>query len=325
MTSLTDTLLASPMLSVIAGAFLLTALLFTLRRILSGTGHVSAFKYIRVDDATPLICLAEECLTYEGENDTEANYHRLFILNAGNGGRVFREVIRDSFTLHNQQEAVLFYKQGNGFRLRDMKEARIKATSDHQTLPALFPELSSGIHEFEYAPSNNCISVRAKNGKQYWIEPFNQKIYDQEPVPKSKPYRDGDAIVVKETAQGPKVLIRLAGERENDRIKRLLSNSYQFLNHELSFLDGRCLQVFANLNRFVVLHYDDTDNKDFILSCASFEAELCWRLKQDVLGIDKSSTLDLSAAYKDQLIITVGGFVCAIAMANGSVVWKKRA
>ena len=324
MTSFTDTLLASPMPFVIAGAVLLTALLFTLRRYFFGTGYVSAFKYVRVDDATSLIFLAEECLTYEGESDTEANYYRLFILNAGNGVRVFREVIQDSFALYNQRGPVLFYKQGNGFRLHDMKEAHIKAIFDHQTLPVLFPELSSGIQAFEYASSNACIVVRAKNGRQYWIEPFDQKISDREPVPKSKPYRDGDAIVVKETAQGPRVLIRLAGERENDRIKKLTSNSYQLLNPELSFLDGRCLQVFANSNQFVVLHYKNTDNKEFILSCVSFEAELCWRLNQNDLEVGKSGTLDLSAAYKEHLIITVGGFVCAISMANGSVVWKKR-
>jgi hypothetical protein len=106
------------------------------------------------------------------------------------------------------------------------------------------------------------------------------------------------------------------------------NNNNQILNPDLSFLDGQFLHVFSDLKQMVILHYETTENTDFILSCVSFDLKLQWQVrKKDLQTQDyfsKSTNLRLSAIHKNDLIFTVGGFVYSINTQTGKLNWQTR-
>ncbi len=210
--------------------------------------------------------------------------------------------------------------------LFNIEKGEIMTHFNNKTLPALYPELQSGIYKFQYEQDKQYIQVTAKNGKVYYITPYDGKITSQipaKPVIASKflPEYDHERYNRNITFR-----MNLVSKEGQEKITVLEDRTGKILNNSLEFVEGKMFHIFNDSDRFVVLHYTNTDETTFILTCFSADLKKIWEIRQTELDADVwliDEKLDVSAIYRNQIIFNSGGFAFAINQENGKIIWKK--
>ncbi|MFH1347954.1 MAG: hypothetical protein ABIH22_04615 [Candidatus Margulisiibacteriota bacterium] len=130
--------------------------------------------------------------------------------------------------------------------------------------------------------------------------------------------------------------IDLANGKRIFRIKAAMQNIEVVPPKYLTYFEGKTniakvnkrpeptLQVFPKLKKAIILGYETTENKHFILTCINFSGKKQWQIRQEQVGTE-AFKLQYSAKYKDNLILVIGGYVLSIDVKTGKINWKTRA
>ncbi len=284
-----------------------------------GYGYATGFNKILANDK--YVCFLDSRMAGGGDGDFGIEYHRLHTLNVLTGEKIYKKVLGKEVEYFEQKGGLLFYGGNSNSYLLNIENGETIKHFSKKTLPILYSELQSGIDAFQYDQKDSYIRITAKNGKVYYITPYDGKITSQLPA---------IAVDYKETYDTAQdsAYISLVAKKSSDKIFVLADRNGKVLNDSLEFLEGEMFHIFKDLNRFVVLHYTNTDKTTFILTCMSTDLKKVWEIRQTDLDskhywFKNQATLDVSIAYLHQLIFNIGGFAFAINGENGKIIWKE--
>jgi hypothetical protein len=291
-----------------------------------------AIKFVSITADKDWICLMDK-RTLGSEDPFE--YYRLQILDKNTGNRLYRKNIStdgDAKLLAQKGES-LFFQERKNFIFWNIPSGIIYQKLNQETLPQIYPVFSGGIENIHYSSQDSLMEVSAKNGMNYLIIPFSLQIYEKSKFPKpakttNRPaYWVENSRLMQNNQPYPMTVFELNNLPDNYKIKRLVRSEH-VINENLTFLEGSFLGVCNAVSTCIIISYETTDKKNFILTGLDFQGKLLWQMKQAELDADDSFTLDtdlgVSTIIGNDLIFTVGGFVFSIHCQTGKLNWENR-
>jgi hypothetical protein len=158
---------------------------------------------------------------------------------------------------------------------------------DKESLPGLFPELSSGIDSYMWGDGRNIMEITTLDGNQWnlytatgKLVPGNVKRSDGPYLPTMKIYLKNDEVRI-DDRPGETRLLQLDGEDGNQHQLYLCDENYARVNASEMFLDGKLAGLSVEDSCVFVISYESLKKERFKLSCMSLNGKVKrWEVRQ---------------------------------------------
>jgi hypothetical protein len=301
------------------------------------------FLYYGLSDGFSSIAIGKNTIVlfeeYEkGSVGPGENVCRIHILNKETGVKTKR-IHAGS---HDRQIGIkgdsICYQDDNGVVMYDASLLKELWSINKTDWGKQYPELNGGIESIN--DNNNyddpripCLTIAAKNGNQYWLDPFNKKLMLKEPLNLKKAgfYSRGYEIKYQDTS-GKSFTVVDQDYVDGSKRKKLVTGEHSpvkiTLTESGTFLDPTFLGIDTAAKVFVFVHYANTDKTYFTIEAKDFSGKTKWkRTGPDLNAVDSytnKSEIDVYALEKGILYLNSGGYVLAIKTTTGKIKWKTR-
>lgn len=251
-----------------------------------GYGSPEAVREIRYTDGKLLVI--DHLRTMGSESDEGTPCSRVHVIDPATGEKQLRFTLgeeADLIGVHGDTLVVSKHNEAIAYSLTDGHEY---VTYSEETLPGLFPELSSGIANTSWGGQSTVMQLTANNGKRYNLYLTTGHLYSEDESrameehpwqPTGKLYAEEETIKRDDERWGSTV-VELEGKNGNQYELFLTGENDSVLNNGLSFLDAEFLAVTADSN-FIILSYETLEHKEFVLTCVSYDCQqVVWQIHQ---------------------------------------------
>jgi len=288
-------------------------------------GYVKTIKKITQSDG--VIAVLDE------REVNEDNVFRIQAIDAKNGKRLSRYYLGEYCELYLQREYNVFIKKRNSFYLMDILNGKIVRSFEPKEIAKKYPLITYGVESVLYDANseekNRLLEIRAKDGKIYYIEPFSGTLYNiKHSFGNNKSiFVYYDYIKKKDKNKSYEdIIFSLENKPETHKVKIFRPYDKKINIGFPEFIEPIFLQVYPQEERIVILSYETTDKKDFIVSGYDFNCDFVWNIKQkDEILKDKrlkNTSFNTSAIQDQNLIFNSSGILYSVNVITGVVNWN---
>lgn len=276
-------------LVVVGSCFVLLMLTALVNPIYWGFGQPKAVDDIRLINGKLLVL--DHIMTLGSRYDAGEPRSRIHVLDPKTGTKIIRFPVGNDARLigaHGDSVAVTRYGDAAYFSLTSGKEY---AVYSRETLPGLFPQLSSGIHNFMWGDGRNIMEITSENGKSWNLYTATGMLYAAEKSRKrtadhssARLYIHDKEIRCDDQSFGSAYL-KLSGTASNQHQFYICNRNDSVLNAGEVFLDGQPVALNLKDSSFVILHYETLKKEKFILTCMSLDGKRkIWEIRQSTFN-----------------------------------------
>jgi len=299
--------------------------------------HGYAYTFVNALTNGKELCLVEKHYQGDGDGGSYEEY-RLYVLDFETGKRKVRMNVETSDMLCVTENSVFFYEYSGTvwgaveYSLEDGSE--LKKLNPEEGFEK-FPEFKSGIMDMNRQSGNDrfkneaWLTITSKDGHFYCYNLLTEELLPQQ-YPSSQSAAgfkmDEYELRYKDPADGKEWYF--AFENATGEIERLFfrNKNYDTQNFEGDFLEPEFVAYNAQHRCFVIRHYETLEKKTALFSAVSFDLKPLWRTDQRKMAvtdrIEEDPEAGLAFAYMDKLILSFGGTVVCMNIADGNVIWK---
>lgn len=297
-----------------------------------GFGPPAAVREIRYTDGKYLV--VDHIMTMGSEGEAGTPCSRVHVIDPKTGEKHLRFTLGEDADLagvHGDTLVVVRYNDAVAYSVTDGHQY---AVYSDETLPGLFPELSSGINNFMWGDGHQVMEITANNGKQYNLHLTNGQLYPASDgtdqalwKPTGQLYVD-DRSVKRDNEHGGTTVVDLEGMNGNQYEFYLKGSNDSILNPQLTFLDARPVAVCPGDSSFIVLSYETLEHKAYLLTSVTLNGQkVNWTIHQS----QYNSAYHYSDYEKPQtgynvadntLCFTIGTTAYCIDAASGKLLWQ---
>lgn len=319
-------------LVVVGSCFVLLMLTALVNPIYWGFGQPKAVDDIRLINGKLLVL--DHIMTLGSRYDAGEPRSRIHVLDPKTGTKIIRFPVGNDARLigaHGDSVAVTRYGDAAYFSLTSGKEY---AVYSRETLPGLFPQLSSGIHNFMWGDGRNIMEITSENGKSWNLYTATGMLYPSEKGQKTKTDHFSGTLFIHEKEIrvddkpfGSLFILLDAGENNVHQFE-ICGNDHTVLNPSEIFLDGKPVAVNLKDSSFVILHYETLKKEKFILTCMSLDGKRkIWEIRQS----DFNKTYQYPEAYEPHvesdeasgtLWFSLDKELIAVGLNDGKLKWR---
>jgi hypothetical protein len=266
-------------------------------------------------------------------------YSRIHILDPETGTKKIRFLVgndADLKGLHGDSLCVTRYDNAAYFSIKDGHQF---VEYNRETLPKLFPELSSGVDNFMWGDYRSVMEISALNGTNWNLYLKSGTIYSTDKKKndnENHPYIGTNEISIHEREiriddqPGDDVLLKLDGQNENQHKLYIMNKQDSILNPDLFFLDGRPVVLDLKDSCFFILHYETLEKKKFLITCMSMDGKRkIWEMKQQDYNANfDCSEYSLPQVGSDEksgkLFFSIDKEIFAVNMKDGKLLWRTK-
>lgn len=273
----------------VGSCFVLLMLNALVNPIYWGYGQPKAVDDIRLISGKLIVL--DHIMTLGSRYDAGEPRSRVHVLDPKTGTKTLRFPVGNDAQLigaHGDSVAVTRYSDAAYFSLTSGKEY---AVYSRETLPDLFPQLSSGIHNFMWGDGRNIMEITSEDGKSWNLYTATGTLYPAEKSGKgtTAPANGGLYIHDKEIRRNDRsfgsVYLKLDGTASNSHQLYICSKNDSVLNAAEIFLDGQPVALNLRDSSFVILHYETLKKEKFILTCMSLDGKRkLWEIRQSTFN-----------------------------------------
>jgi outer membrane protein assembly factor BamB len=297
-----------------------------------GFGSPEAVREFRYTDSNLLV--VDHIRTMGSESDEGTPCSRVHIVDPKSGNKILRFTLgeeADIAGVHGDTLTVVKYNEAIAYSITD---GHVYAVYSAETLPSLYPELSSGVNNIMWGNGNGLMEITANNGKQFNLDLTNGNFYQgsanrksaSDYQPTGKLYVDESEIKRDDEIWGTRV-IELRGENGNQYEEYLTVTGDSILNRNRTFLSGEFVAITADSN-FVVLSYESLEHKAFVLTCMTLDGKrVVWEIHQSQYNseFEFSDYMKPQTGYSsklNQLTFWIAGTVYCVDADSGKLLWQ---
>lgn len=315
--------------------FVLIMLSALINPIYWGYGHPRAIDDIRIMNGKLIV--KDFIMSYGSRYSSGDAYSRLHLLNPGTGEKNIRFPVGNYARLigiHGDSICVSRYNDAAYFSI---KSGHCFVVYNTETLPKLFPQLSSGINNFMWGDDRRIMEISAMDGTNWNLyTPTGQIVSTDKKDTDNKEYTPTNKISIHQNeiridnGPGANVLLKLHGENGNQHKLFVSDRHDSIINEDMFFLDGKLAGLSIKDSCFFILHFESLKKERFILSCVSLNGRTkLWELKQTAFNPTFIYPEDYSPTiYTDpetgKLFFSIDTEVFAVQLKNGNLLWRKK-
>lgn len=300
-----------------------------------GFGTPEAVREIRYVDEKLLVI--DHIRTMGSETDEGTPCSRVHVIDPETGEKQLRFTLGEEADLvgvHGDTLVVVKYNEATAYSLTDGHEY---ATYSQETLPDLFPELSSGIANIMWGGGSSIMEITANNGEMYeldlttgWFYEATVENQEREMEVTEKLYCDDEEIKLDDVENGyySPTKYSLDGIDGNQYALYFQDSHDSILNKQVSFLDGEFIGVNNKDSTCIILSYETLEHQEFILTCLSLDGkEVVWEIHQAQYNSEYNFTdyWKPHTGYNEntnQLTFWIEGDVYCVDAATGELLWQ---
>jgi outer membrane protein assembly factor BamB len=313
--------------------FLILALNGEINPLLLGYGKPVMIKEIRYQDGK--LVVLDYIRTSGGKTSSGQKCYRIHILDSETGEKKRRFKVGTGarlFKVHSDLVAISNYENVSYYSVTTGKREKVFSK---KTLPKLFPELSSGVDNFNPNSDTETIEINTLDGNKWTLFTYTNKLIKGRPevsreqayVPTNEFYIDDGRIKLDDEESGTS-LVRMDTD-DSDHKYYVYDDEDSVMYKDHFFLDAYLVSVSNADSSFVILHYETVKKERFILSCFKLNgSRKLWEIKQSQLNPTsklKGEKVHLVTDGKGgKLFFTISKEVFAISAKDGKVVWRQK-
>ncbi|HET6991229.1 MAG TPA: hypothetical protein VFJ43_07900 [Bacteroidia bacterium] len=266
-------------------------------------------------------------------------YSRIHVFDPETGTKKIRFLVgnaADLIGMHGDSLCVTRYDDAAYF---SADNGHLFTVYNKETLPKLFPELSSGVNNFMWGDERSMMEISAQNGTNWNLYLKSGRIYssDKKSMANSQsPYVPTYKLSINEREiriddqPGEGVLLKLDGLNENQHKLYIMNDHDSILNEDLFFLDGRPVVLDLKDSSFFILHYETLKKEKFLITCMSLDGKRkLWEIKQSDFNPDFNySEPFLPKVGADEksgkLFFSIDKEIFAVNMKDGKLLWRTK-
>lgn len=299
-----------------------------------GYGNPRAIDDIRLLNGK--LCVLDHINSLGGRYSAGDPYSRIHVVNPADGSKILRfpvGVSADLVGIHgdsicvSRYNDVAYYSQQNGKSL---------IVYSRETLPGIFPELSSGVNQIMWADGRNVMEITAQNATKWNLYTVSGKL-----VPAEKngviqyPDQNGNVWIHereirKTNEESTSTLIELKAAGASPELLSVYDGNDSLLSSQLTFLSGKPIAADLKNNCFFILHFESLKQEKCIISCVSIDGKkLIWELHQSQFN----SEYNYPEVYKPQtcfdeargvLYFSIANEIFAVDGKDGKLIWRTK-
>ncbi len=298
-----------------------------------GYGHPAAIDEIRMINGRLIVM--DHILTLGTRGADPDAYMRVHVLNAENGSKIIRFPAGNGARLigiHGDSLSVARFNDVAYFSVTNGKQYVVYNT---ETLPKLFPELSTGVDNFMWCDDRNIMEMSSNDGKKWDLFTATGKLITEDAKrAKSKIATYNIYIesreIRREEETGDKVIVQLSGKGENQNQMYVTNREDSILNENLIFLVGLPVGIDIKDSCFFILHYETLKKERFILSCVTLDGKkVVWEIKQTQFNADYTYP-EVYAPHvgvdetSGKVFFSIDKEIFAVNIKDGKLLWRTK-
>lgn len=269
------------------------------------------------------------------EYEDSADYHRIYVVDKNTGKLIKRFSTGSFYELLLQKENIIFMSKRSVYGLQDVLTGKTVKIYNPVKLSRKYPQIPHGVEGVSYSTNKaDFLELKGKDGNLYYMGIFSGQLHRSSELPEliSEPagnlFIQNDNIVLKgESGSSDQSVFHLENKPDTHKIRQLrFSENSKNPVQPYEFIEPVILQLYPELQRFVILSYESTDRAEYILSCFDFGLRKVWTITQKEENLKQRNSsrarLDASAKSGDDLIYNCGAFVYSVRVTDGTINWK---
>lgn len=264
-------------------------------------------------------------------------YSRIHIIDAKTGERLRRFTVGEgrSGSIVGVHGDTLIYANSDNVQFYSVADGSTLLTWSAETLPKLFPQLTSGVHNFSANRTGNFLQVNGMDGNNWMLDILHNSISKSDILPPPVSYDPGvlfldNGRIRKESSDGySRDYIDLDAKSGNSNQQVLCNGKDSVLNKDLVFLGGKIVAFSLTDSCFVVQHYETVAQKRVIFTGVSMDGkQKLWEIRQHDLrpGDDEDDRTVFSAntdATNHLFCVSLKNELFAFGLKDGKLVWRE--
>ncbi len=262
--------------------------------------------------------------------------YRLHVIEPATGNKIRRSSLYNAYRpgsvrftgdtmILTQPSDVKFYSVATGKKIN---------TWSSKTLPALFPQLSSGVGNLEPNSYKEKLVINSLDGNKWVLDIMSNMIapYDSHDQNKYEPtgklYLDENNGIRRDDQRFGTTVVTYGSVKGSDN-KMMLMGPDTVLNRHISFLHGSIIAVSEKQDCFVIRDYDKTTETGVGFVCMSLDGHRkLWEVREKELRPGKEYEKRANTCYCiDELnhifFANIKNEVYAINMSDGKLLWRQ--
>lgn len=297
-----------------------------------GFGPPTAVREITFTDGKCLV--VDHILTMGSKTDDGTPCSRVHVIDPKTGEKKLRFTLGEDADLvgvHGDTLVVARYSDAIGYSISDGHQY---VTYSTETLPGLFPELSTGISNMMWGDQDRIMELTVNNGKQYNLYLTTGKLYPANDGgtdtahyrPTGKLYID-DRVIKRDDEQWGTTVVEIDGKNGNQYEMFLQNSNDSVLNDKLAFLDAHPIALCPD-SSIIILSYETLEHKQFLLTSVSLDGQkVNWTIHQSQYNAkyaynDYEKPQAGYSAKDNTLCFAVGTTAYCVDAATGKLLWQ---
>lgn len=259
-----------------------------------GFGNPQAIDEIRVMDGKLIVM--DHVMTYGSRYSSGNAYSRIHVLDPETGIKKIRFPVgceAELIGMHGDSICVNRYNDAAYF---SVVNGHCYTTYNRETLPKLFPQLSSGVENYGWGDGRSVMEITATDGSNWNLYLKTGHLFstdksdsgkkDQKtPIAQTrKLFIQNDEIRIR-TEHSDESILELNGKNGNQHRKYIVNHHDSILNQDLVFLDGMLAGLNEKDSCFLILHFETLKKEKFILTCLSLDGKRkIWEIRQSTFN-----------------------------------------
>ncbi len=273
-------------------------------------------------------------LTAGGKEMSGIQCYRMHIIDPQTGEKKLRFITKRPGYLLFANNDTLAFAHPDDITFYASATGRELAVWSAKTLPKFFPELASGIHNFDmYNPSKG-LEVSSLDGNKWVLNIRNGSItrfdrhYQEKYEPTDSCYIENNAIRRDDQRFGT-TMIALEDVVGTEHKRAICGPHDSIINPRLLFLYGKIIALSVKDSCFIIQDYETTNQDRVTFTCMSLDGKRrLWEVVQNRLRPGDSKTEPANAAscidtQNDLFIASIKNEVMAFRMADGKMLWRQ--
>ncbi|HTF05564.1 MAG TPA: PQQ-binding-like beta-propeller repeat protein [Bacteroidia bacterium] len=299
-----------------------------------GYGKPEMITALRVENGK--LYAQDYVLTAGGKMSKGSPYGRVHVIDAKTGERLLRFSVG-----HGKENSIigirgdtLAYASDDRVTFYSITDGRELLVWSAETLPKLYPELASGLHNFSAYKTRVDLHVSSMDGSKWMLNIMDKSITKEGEAPAYPPRTDrlfveGGAICRYRDVSYSEEVIGLESKDGEGAREVICGENDSVLNNELIFLEGNIVALSLKDSCFVVKHYETIAKTRAIFTCVSLDGKRkLWEVRQSVLLPDDDGEEEFSmfAAIDEAnglFIISIDDELITLSLKDGKVMWRE--
>lgn len=272
--------------------------------------------------------------TMGGKTSSGIKYYRIHIVDPATGKKERRFLVGAGAKLLRVTDKYAYIGHYSDLWIYDVNTGKRVSKYNEKTLPKLFPELAQGVDNMHVNDETLMITISCKDGRTRYLNPLSGQITEKDPnknrttyQPTNKLRLDGNEIKMDDSDYGSEYL-DIEAKNDDGKRARIYNSNDEVLYKDLSFLNGRPVVINPVDSSFVVMHFENTENEQFILTCLKLDgSKMLWEIKQTSLNPtyrfkNYKESVSITDDGNGKMFFGIAGELFCVDLKDGKMLWK---